>query len=80
MKKTKISYELIVVDDASRDRTAEIAKKERTILIQHPYNKGYGAALKTGARNAQGNYVLYIDADDQYSADDLPRLKKYLVL
>ncbi len=68
------SYEIIVVDDGSTDRTATIAREKKVVLVQHPYNKGYGAALKTGVKNAKGNTLLFIDADAQQNADDIPRL------
>jgi len=77
MEDMNLTYELIVVDDGSTDKTAQIVKeKEDVRLIQHPYNKGYGAALKTGVKNAEGNVVLFIDADAQQNPDDIPRLLK----
>lgn len=77
MEGAKSTYEIIVVDDGSTDKTAEIVKKKEDVrLIQHPYNKGYGAALKTGVKNAEGNIVLFIDADAQQSPNDIPRLLK----
>ncbi len=74
MANTGASYEMLVVDDGSTDETAAIARGKGARLIQHPYNKGYGAALKAGVRNAQGDVVLFIDADAQQNADDIPRL------
>ena len=77
LKKAKVVYELIVVDDGSKDKTAEVVKKEKGVkLIQHPHNKGYGAALKTGALKAKYSYVFYIDADNQHYMKDVPRLIK----
>src|SRR3972149_3628886 len=56
--------ELIVVDDGSRDRTAEIAGQiEGVRLVRHPKNRGYGAALKTGFSQARGELVGFLDAD-----------------
>ena len=49
------SYEIIVIDDGSTDNTAKIVQQKDSVkikLIQHPYNKGYGAAIKTGIKNA----------------------------
>ena len=74
MENTRTNYEIIVVDDGSTDETAAIVKEKSVKLIQHPYNKGYGAALKTGVKNAKGNVVLFIDADAQQNADDIQKL------
>ena len=79
MEGAKSTYEIIVVDDGSTDKTAEIVKKKEDVrLIKHPYNKGYGAALKTGVKNAEGDIVLFIDADAQQNPDDIPRLLKHM--
>jgi glycosyltransferase involved in cell wall biosynthesis len=66
--------EVIVVDDASSDRTAERAEAAGARVIRHPYNKGNGAAVKTGIREARGEVVLLMDADGQHSPDDALRL------
>ena len=69
------SYEVIVVDDGSTDDTAKIVQQKGVVrLIQHPYNRGYGAALKTGILNASGDTILTIDADGTYQAKDIPKL------
>lgn len=69
------SYEVIVVDDGSTDNTAKIVQQKGGVrLIQHPYNRGYGAALKTGILNASGDTILTIDADGTYQAKDIPKL------
>lgn len=69
--------ELIVVDDGSRDRTAEIAGQiEGVRLIRHPKNRGYGAALKTGFSNAEGELVGFLDADGTYPPEYFPALCK----
>jgi len=66
--------EIIVVDDGSTDHTAEIAESAGVKVIRHPYNKGYGAALKTGIRAASGDIILTMDADGQHEANDLLEL------
>jgi len=66
--------EVVVVDDASTDDTAAEAAAAGAIVIRHPYNKGNGAAVKTGLRNAHGRNVLLMDADGQHDPADIPRL------
>jgi glycosyltransferase involved in cell wall biosynthesis len=64
-----INYEIITVDDGSTDDSRNQLKSIANInIIKHPYNKGYGAALKTGLHNAQYNWLLFFDADGQHQA------------
>jgi glycosyltransferase involved in cell wall biosynthesis len=70
--------EVLVVDDGSADRTAAAAAAAGARVIKHPYNKGNGAAVKTGIRNASGEYVLIIDGDGQHTASDALRLVSFL--
>lgn len=70
-------YEIIVVDDGSADRTAEIveaiAKTDPHVRsIRHGVNRGYGAALRTGFANARYDLVFFSDADGQFRLDELP--------
>ncbi len=75
MDEAGLHYEVIVVDDGSRDRTAEIARKyPRVKLMQHSKNRGSGAARKTGVRQAQGSIIVMTDADGTYPNRDIPRL------
>lgn len=67
-------HEIIVVDDGSRDDTAARAAAAGAIVVRHPYNKGNGAAVKSGIRRATGEYVLIIDGDGQHRPDDARRL------
>ena len=66
--------EIIVVDDGSTDRTAERACAAGARVIRHPYNKGNGAAVKTAARHAAGEFVLIVDGDGQHDPVDACRL------
>jgi glycosyltransferase involved in cell wall biosynthesis len=69
------NLELIVVNDASKDRTAEVAGSIPGVrLINHPANKGYGGALKTGFSNATGELVGFLDADGTYPPEYFPQL------
>ena len=67
-------FELIVVDDGSRDRTRERAEAEGVTVIAQPENRGYGAALKAGIRRARHETILITDADGTYPAEAIPRL------
>lgn len=66
--------EVIVVDDGSVDETASIAAGQGIRVFSHPYPKGNGAAVKTGARVATGGVLVLMDADGQHRPEDIPRL------
>ena len=66
--------EVIVVNDGSSDDTALVAKQAGAKVIGHPYSKGNGAAIKTGARAAGGEVIVFMDADGQHDPADIPRL------
>ena len=76
LKKAGIDQlELLVVDDGSKDRTAEVASKISGVrLIRHPRIKGYGAALKTGFSKASGELIGFLDADGTYPPEYFPQL------
>jgi glycosyltransferase involved in cell wall biosynthesis len=74
MEKADITNEIIVVDDGSTDETVQIVQERVAQLVRHPFNKGYGAALKTGMRKAKYDTIAIIDADGTYSVEELPKL------
>jgi len=64
--------EILVIDDGSSDRTAERAAAVLGVrVLSHPTNRGYGAAIKTGMRNASSDVVAWYDADGQHTPQDL---------
>lgn len=72
-------YEILVIDDASRDHSRELLlslkdKYPKLRLIFHKFNKGYGAALRSGFANATKDLIFYTDGDGQYDIYDLRRL------
>lgn len=66
--------ELIVVNDGSTDNTAQVAEAAGARVVHHPYSKGNGAAIKSGARAASGETLVFMDADGQHDPADIPRL------
>jgi glycosyltransferase involved in cell wall biosynthesis len=67
-------HEIIVIDDGSTDATAGQAAAAGARVVRHPYNKGNGAAVKSGIRCATGEYVLIVDGDGQHDPGDARRL------
>ena len=74
LSESRIEGEIVIVDDGSTDNTSESAAQTDARLIRHPQNKGYGASLKTGIRQAQNDIIVIIDADGTYPIDAIPRL------
>jgi glycosyltransferase involved in cell wall biosynthesis len=66
--------EIMVVDDGSTDTTAQIAQDHGARVVRHPYSMGNGAAIKTGARHATGDVLVFMDADGQHDPADIERL------
>ncbi len=69
-------YEILLINDGSTDNTKEIAEAHGARVISHPYSMGNGAAIKTGARNANGDVIVFMDADGQHNPADIPKLLK----
>jgi len=70
--------EIIVVDDASHDDTADQAAAAAARVIRRPYNIGNGAGVKTGIRAATGDVILILDGDGQHDPADIPRLLAHI--
>lgn len=74
IKQLSIAHEIIVVNDGSTDSTQAVAEHAGATVIAHPYSKGNGAAIKTGARTATGDVIIFMDADGQHDPQDIPKL------
>jgi dolichol-phosphate hexosyltransferase len=69
--------EVVVVDDASTDGTAEILAQQhdqRLVTLRHPANRGKGAAIRTAAAAARGQFMVPLDADLEYQPEEIPKL------
>ncbi len=76
IKKTRPDAEIIVVDNNSTDKSAEIARKKGAKVVKET-TPGYGAALRKGFKTAKGKYVIMADADDTYDFREIKTLLKY---
>jgi glycosyltransferase involved in cell wall biosynthesis len=74
LRATASWHDILVVDDGSTDDTAARATAAGADVVQHAYNIGNGAAVKTGIRRTAGDYVLILDADGQHQPEDATRL------
>jgi dolichyl-phosphate beta-glucosyltransferase len=79
-KNPKFTYEIIVVDDGSKDKTAEVVKKyseenSNILLLKQPHNMGKGAAIQAGCLHARGELVLMVDADGATKIDEFENLE-----
>ena len=70
-------FEVLVVDDGSTDNTLRVAMDAGANVWPHPYNIGNGAAIKSGLRVAQGEWVIMMDADGQHDPADIARLLEF---
>jgi glycosyltransferase involved in cell wall biosynthesis len=66
--------EILLINDGSNDDTAAIARAAGVTVIDHPYSMGNGAAIKTGARHAKNEILVFMDADGQHDPGDIPAL------
>lgn len=72
-------YEIIVVDDCSKDKTAEIASQYLKVrVVRHPYNMGNGAAIKSGIRRSTGDIIVLMDSDGQHPPEEIPGLLQHI--
>lgn len=76
-------YEVIVVNDGSKDRTLEISQQlanenSHVRVVNHPVNRGYGAALTSGFNAATGDYIMFMDSDRQFDINDIHNLTPYV--
>jgi glycosyltransferase involved in cell wall biosynthesis len=78
MEGSGYEYEILVVDDGSWDRTADIASERGARVVRHPENRGSGASRKTGMKEAKGNIIVMTDADGSYPNHEIPNLLKFI--
>ncbi|MCS6881280.1 MAG: glycosyltransferase family 2 protein [Oscillochloridaceae bacterium] len=71
-------YEILVIDDGSRDGTVAIAQRYPCRIISHETNRGKGAAMRTGLAYARGEKVIFIDGDATYPASAIPEISRQL--
>jgi len=77
--KKEIEYEIICVNDSSKDNSLKILKSISFIkVINHKTNRGYGASLKSGIKSASNDIILIMDSDGQHKPQDIPRILKPL--
>ncbi len=70
-------FDVIVVNDGSTDHTAQAAEDAGAMVYNHPYNIGNGAAIKSGARIATGDIIVFLDGDGQHAPEDIKEMLKY---
>lgn len=78
MKASAETFEILVVDDCSRDKTADIAEAAGVRVIRRIVQGGSGASRRTGIKEARGEIIVMLDADGTYEAGDIPKLLEYI--
>ncbi|PIN75584.1 glycosyl transferase, partial [Candidatus Woesearchaeota archaeon CG10_big_fil_rev_8_21_14_0_10_47_5] len=81
MKRSGYEFALLVVNDGSSDRTAELARAAGAVVVSHPRNRGLAEAFRTEMRECLrlgARVIVHTDADNQYGAKDIPRLIRKL--
>jgi len=71
-------HEILVINDGSTDDTSHVAASAGAIVIDHPYNMGNGASIKTGMRRATGDVFVTMDADGQHGPSDIAHLLSFI--
>ncbi|GAH83893.1 unnamed protein product, partial [marine sediment metagenome] len=78
INQTYQDFEIIIIDDASTDNTREVAREfqereKRIKYFKHEINKGGGAARNTGIKNSKGEYIAFLDSDDEWYPEKLEK-------